>query len=177
MNTIRVVITRILAKKSSQMSFIQRDDVVQHFSTATSNPPFRSSVLPRRLDARLLRLETGCREQSNYIDIKLRVMVEDDVAVWIRLRERLPQLLDNPFRCGMSGNVAVQNLAPAMFDDKEAVQQLERQRGYREEIERNDHLATIGEKCLPLLIRLPGSGPQASEIPGDRAFGDVKAEL
>jgi hypothetical protein len=35
----------------------------------------------------------------------------------------------------------------------------------------------IGEKCLPALLRFSGSGPQASEIPGDRAFGDVEAEL
>jgi hypothetical protein len=45
------VITRILAKKSSQMPFIQRDDVVQHLSAATSDPAFRNSVLPRRLEA------------------------------------------------------------------------------------------------------------------------------
>jgi len=57
------------------------DDVVQHLSTETSNPPFRSSVLPRRLDARPLRLQTGCREQSNYVNIEFRVMVEDVVPV------------------------------------------------------------------------------------------------
>jgi len=34
-----------------------------------------------------------------------------------------------------------------------------------------------GEKCLPARIRLPGSGPQAWEIPGHRAFGAVEAEL
>jgi hypothetical protein len=34
-----------------------------------------------------------------------------------------------------------------------------------------------GEKCLPALIRLPDPGPHASQIPGDRAFGDCKTEL
>ena len=71
----------------------------------------------------------------------------------------------------------MQNLTTAMFDDKEAVQQLERQCGCSEEIERDDYLTMIGKKCLPALIRLPGSGTQPSEIPGDRAFGDVEAEL
>jgi len=172
-----IVIAGILAKKSSQMAFIQWDDVVQHLSTATSNPPLAIPFCQGARMLRPLRLETGCHEQANYVNIEFRVMVEDDVAVWIYLRKRLPQLLDNPFRCGMSGNVAAQNLAAAMFDDKEAVQQFERQRGNREEIERNDRLAMIGEKCLPALIRFPGSRPQALQIPGDRAFGDVEAEL
>ena len=64
-----------------------------------------------------------------------------------------------------------------MFDDQEAVQQLEGQRGYTEKVERDDRLAMIGEKCLPALIVLAGPGPQASQIPGNGAFGDVEAEL
>lgn len=63
---------------SSQMSLIQRDDAVQDLSTETSNPPFRGSVLPRRLDGRSFRLQTGCREQSNYVNIEFPVMVKDD---------------------------------------------------------------------------------------------------
>jgi hypothetical protein len=32
------------------MLFVQRDDVVQDLSPATSNPAFRGSILPGRLD-------------------------------------------------------------------------------------------------------------------------------
>jgi hypothetical protein len=77
----------------------------------------------------------------------------------------------------MSGDAAVQNLPPAMLDDEEAVEQPKCQGGQSEEIERHDRFAMIGEKSLPALIRLPGSGPQALQIPGDRAFGDCKTEL
>src|SRR3954453_8685042 len=69
-NAVLIVIAGILAKKSSQMSLIQRDDVVQHLSTATSNPPFRSTVLPGCLNARALRLETGRCQEVDYIDIE-----------------------------------------------------------------------------------------------------------
>jgi hypothetical protein len=62
------------------------------------------------------------------------------------------------------GNVTVQNRPPAMFDDEEAVQQLEGQRGYSEKVERDDGFATIGEKCLPALIVLAGAGPQDSQL-------------
>ena len=64
-----------------------------------------------------------------------------------------------------------------MLDDKEAVQQLKRQGGYSEEIKRDDHLAMISEKCLPALTTLPDSGLKTSQIPGDRALGDLEAKL
>ncbi len=77
----------------------------------------------------------------------------------------------------MSGNVAVQNLTPAVLDDQEGVEQFERQCGYSKKVERDDRLAMIGEKCLPPLIVLTGPGLQTSQIPCDGAFRDVEAEL
>jgi hypothetical protein len=62
------------------MSLIQRVDVVQQFSTATSDSSFRNSVLPRCLDARSLRLQTGRCQQLDYIDIEFRIVVEDHVG-------------------------------------------------------------------------------------------------
>ena len=53
-NAVLIAITHIFAKKLSQMALVQRDDVVQHLSAATSNPTFRNSVLPGCLDARAL---------------------------------------------------------------------------------------------------------------------------
>ena len=58
-------------------------------------------------------------------------MVKDHAAVWIRLGEGFPQLLHDPFRGRMSGHIAVQNLPPTMLNDQKAVQQFERQSGYR----------------------------------------------
>jgi hypothetical protein len=75
-------------------------------------------------------------------------VVEDHIAVWIRFGKSFSQLLHHPFRGGMRGNVAVQNLPPAMLDDQEAVQQFEGRRRYSENVERDDRLAVIGEKCF-----------------------------
>ena len=47
-------------------------------------------------------------------------------------------------------HVAVQNLAPFVLDDKEAVQHSERHRRYGEEIECGDYLTVILEKGKPL---------------------------
>jgi hypothetical protein len=51
----------------------------------------------------------------------------------------------------MRSNVTVQDLAPSVFDDQEAVQELERQCGHGEEVERHEHLSMIGEKCEPVM--------------------------
>jgi hypothetical protein len=51
-----------------------------------------------------------------------------------------------------------------MLDDQEAVQQLEGQGGYRKKVERDNQLAMVGEECLPALIRLSVSGPQAFDL-------------
>src|ERR1700745_2630319 len=70
----------------------------------------------------------------------------------------------------MSGNVAVQNLPPAVLDDQEGVKQFECQCGYSEKVKRDDRLAMIGKKCLPALTVLAGPGPQTSQISCDGAF-------
>jgi hypothetical protein len=68
------------------------------------------------------------------------------------LRERLAQLLDDPFGCWVAGHVEMQNPAPPVLDHKETVQQLECHRRHSEEIECGDHLAMI------LLERQPAPG-------------------
>jgi len=77
----------------------------------------------------------------------------------------------------MSGNVAVQNLPPAVLNDQEDVKQLEGQCGYSEKVKRDDRLAMIGKKCLPALTVLASPGPQTSQISCDGAFRDLEAEL
>src|SRR5215831_5679156 len=63
-----------------------------------------------------------------------------------------------------------------MLDDKEAIQQLERQRWHGEKIERDDRLAVVLKECQPLLGSVAAS-VQASQIPRDSPFRDDEAEF
>ena len=63
-----------------------------------------------------------------------------------------------------------------MLDDKEAVQQLERQRRHSEEIKRDNRLAVILQECQPSLGYVAAS-VQASQIARDGPFRDDIAEL
>ena len=87
------------------MSFVQRDDMVQDLSPATSNPSFRGSILPGRLDACPLRFQTRRLQKTDDRGIEFRIAVQDHVTVWASLRKGLAQLLHDPLRTRMSGNV------------------------------------------------------------------------
>src|SRR5262249_15006420 len=56
-NSIFLVIVHVVTHQAEQMSFVQRDDMVQDLSAATANPSFRRSILLRRLNAGPLRFQ------------------------------------------------------------------------------------------------------------------------
>src|SRR3982074_3221320 len=63
-----------------------------------------------------------------------------------------------------------------MFDDKEAVQQPERQRRQGKEIEGHDGLLVVLQKRQPLLTRV-ASALNSTQIPGDSPLRDSEDEL
>ena len=70
MNSIFVVIVHVLADQPTEMWFVQRDDVVENLSPATSHPSFRSSILPRRLYARPFGLQSRCLQEGDHFLIE-----------------------------------------------------------------------------------------------------------
>src|SRR6516165_9142586 len=111
------------------MSFVQCDHMVQNLSPTTSYPSFRGSILPGRLDARPLRLQTRRLQKHDDLVVKLRVSIQNDVAVRSGLRKRFAQLLDDPVCGRVPRHVAVQDLPAAVLDDEETVEHLESHRG------------------------------------------------
>ena len=140
-NPILVLVVHVIADQPPKMWFVQRDHVVQDLSPATSHPSFHNSILPWRLYARPFGFQSRCPQEGDHFVIERRISIEDGISIWTRFGESLAQLLHDPFRCRVAGHVEVQN--PAPLDHKEAVQQLERHRWHREEIECDDHLTMI----------------------------------
>ena len=66
------------------MLLIQRDDIVEHLSAATSDPPLRNSVLRGDLNARPLRLQSGRSQQIHDFVVEFRVVVKEHIAVRVR---------------------------------------------------------------------------------------------
>ena len=105
MNSVLLVVTHIITQEPDQMSFVQRDDMVQDLSATTSHPSFRGSILPRRLDARPFRLKARRLQKRDDVSIEFRIAVEDHIAVGASFRKGLAQLLDDPLRTRMSSDV------------------------------------------------------------------------
>src|SRR5437016_3582265 len=60
--------------------------------------------------------------------------------------------------------------------NEEAIQELEGQRRHGKEVEGDDHLTMVSEEGEPALGRIVAA-PQASQISGDCALGNLEAEL
>jgi len=136
----------------------------------------KHSPSPRRLNTRALRSEARRLQEGNHIRIEFRVVVENGITIRTSLGKGFPQLLHHPLGSQMTSNVEVQNPAPAMLDDEEAVQELEGQRGHGKEVEGDDHFTMVSEEGEPAFGGVAAS-PQALQISGDSALGDRDAEL
>src|SRR5262249_16878372 len=73
-------------------------------------------------------------------------------------------------------HIAVQNLAPFMLDDEEAIQHPEGHSGHGKEIHGGDNLAMILKKGQPLPLRVPAVQDTA-QIPGHGSLRNGKTEL
>lgn len=92
-NAVFVVIADVIPDDSAQVLFIQRDHVIEDLAATTSDPSFGGSVLPWRLYARPFWFQPRRLEEGNDVGVEDRIAVQNDIAVWTRLRKGLSQLL------------------------------------------------------------------------------------
>ena len=110
MNPVLMMIGDVLANEPAQMGFIQRNDVIEKFPTAASDPSFGSPILPGRLDSSSLYFEPGRLQEVRNASIELRVVIENNVAAAHGIRESLAELLQSPLSGGITGHVVPKNL-------------------------------------------------------------------
>ena len=67
-------------------------------------------------------------------------------------RKRLPELLDRPFRRGMSGDIVMEDSTGAQFHDYKYVQGAECGRDHDEEVTGDDHLGMVTDETQPTLL-------------------------
>src|ERR1041385_3449858 len=151
MGSVVVVITDILEAEAHQMSLVQRDHVIQHVPAYAAHPSFRDSILPGTANACPNSFDSAGLQKCTHLGTEFPVTIKDNVAIRAWKRQRLSKLLHNPLARRICGHVDVENAAPMMLDDKEAIQYAETQRWYGEEVEGRDQLTVVLEKCQPTL--------------------------
>jgi hypothetical protein len=76
----------------------------------------------------------------------------------------------------MVRDIEMEDLASTVLDHEEAVQHAKRHSGHGEEVHGCDDVAVIVKEGNPALASVVGRRP-APEIAGDRALGDVEAQI
>ena len=154
MRSVVVVVTNILAHQPLQMTFIQRDHMVEQISAAVADPMFRNAILPGTSEARPFGFDAEALHDSGHLFVKVRGPVENQVVRCGVIGECFSKLMCDLGTIWMSGNVPVQNAPPVMGDDKEAVENAKAYRRYCEEVHRGDGFPMIAEKRRPSYCRL-----------------------
>jgi len=107
MSPVLVVIRDVFSQEPAKMVFIQRNDMIEDFPASTSDPAFRDSILPGRLHARSFRLQSRRLQKLDHFCIELRVVIQNEVTIWLLSGKCLPKLLDHPICRWVSSDVAV----------------------------------------------------------------------
>src|SRR5580692_9785645 len=99
--------------------------MIKAISAGAANPSFRNSILPRRLCARPIGLQSRRLQEGDHFLIESRISIEDGISIRTRVRECFAQLLDDPFRRRVVSHIETQNPASPVFDYEKAVEQPE----------------------------------------------------
>src|SRR5215469_1874733 len=170
MCTILVVIAKVVLGQTPQMAFIENDYVIEQFVTKTAHPTLRNSVLPWALIARPHGCNSTGAQEFKHVLAEFLVAVEDDVVLVRAAGQCLTKLLNDPFAGWVLGAVEMEDFAPAVMDEKQAVQNPEIQCDDGEQIHPYNHLPVIVEEGPPALANVTVS-TQTGQIARDRALG------
>jgi len=72
--------------------------MVEQLPPTSSHPAFCNAMLPRRLNARPLGLQTRGVQKGDHVGIELCIPIQNDVTLRAGFGKGLPQLLDDPLR-------------------------------------------------------------------------------
>src|SRR5260370_18015038 len=75
------MVVHVVAERPAEMWFVQRDDVVEDLSPATSDPSLRDSILPRCLYARPFALQSRCLQERDHLVVECRIAIEDHIPI------------------------------------------------------------------------------------------------
>ena len=109
--------------------------------------------LPRRARCRQNFADAHVSHLLSELIAKDSIAVAQQVARELVKGKGLPQLLSRPLRGRVGGHVEVQNATPVMGQHQKHVKDLEADCGHREEVDGDQLLGVILQKCAPGLRR------------------------
>ena len=153
---------------------MEYDHMIEALATNGSKHSLYIGSLPRRARCRQDFADAHVSHLFSEVIAKDPIAVPQQVA-WELLKGKcLPQLLSRPLRGRVGGHIEVQDATPVMGQHQKHVKDLETDRGHCEEVDRDQLLGMIVQKCAPSLRRRFAA---AHHVFADAALTDVDAEL
>ena len=106
-----IVVIRPFPKDAAEVAFAQRDEVVQALAANRADQPLAECVRLWATDWGFQRAHVEAGQGGIELYRECRAVVVEDEAVGMAAGEGLTELLEGPFRGGMSGDVGVQQAA------------------------------------------------------------------
>src|SRR5215204_806384 len=125
--------------------------MIEAFAPNGSNQPFDNAVLPRARGSRHHLLDVGTRQRVVHCSAVHSIAITNQVTRCIPIHYSFNHLLGRPFRCGVLGDVEVQNFPPPVSENDEDEQHLETKRRHIKEIDSHDFISVILKERLPVL--------------------------
>jgi len=162
-----VIVAEVIAKATTEVSFVQHDDVVEEFAPDGFDHALSERVLPRgvRRDEDLGKTD-GLHPLSKRSAEDAVAIVDEEPGRRV-VREGLDNLLRRPSRGRGVGHVEMYVSAALMEEDYEHVEHAERRRGHDEEVDRDKIGDVIFEEGPP---GLRGRFRTARHEPTNRAL-------
>jgi len=144
-----VIVAEVIAKATTEVSFVQHDDVVEEFAPDGFDHALSERVLPRgvRRDEDLGKTD-GLHPLSKRSAEDAVAIVDEEPGRRV-VREGLDNLLRRPSRGRGVGHVEMYDSAAVMEEDYEHVEHAEHRRGHDEEVDRDKIGDVIFEEGPP----------------------------
>jgi len=162
MCSILMVVADVFAHEALEMMLIEHDHMIQEVASAASNPTLRRTILPRTPERCANWLAPHCANRSDYVLAEFAISVKHQELLSGRIGPRFTHLLNDPKGSGITRHIEVQNFSPIMTDHEEAIQDLEGECWYGEEIHGRDGLTVVSKECQPAFAWAPRHSPQPS---------------
>jgi hypothetical protein len=173
--SVLMVVAHVIGEQSLQVEIVQGDDVIQQIAPAALNPSLRDTVLPRTLERGSYRPHGHRPHCYRNLQSVLGIPIKNEKPRSRLIRERFPQLLDDPKAVGMPRDIEMQNAPASVADDEETVEHPERDGRDRKQVHGGDGFSMITQKGEPTLGRI-GISRCPAHPAGDGPFGNIKTE-
>src|SRR5467141_1916375 len=153
---------------------MEHNHMIEALASNGSNHSLYIGSLPRRARRRQNFADAHASHLVSEVIAKDSIAVPQQVARELVKGKCLPQLLSRPLGGRVGGHIEVQDAAPVMGQHQKHIKDLETDSGHREEVDGDQLLGVILQKCAPGLRRRLAA---AHHVFADAALTDVDAEL